>query len=174
VVSGIVSRFHPSIDVVAASDLPFMDMRRVAQGLQLLGNPKRPVAIAARVADEDIGHALSLSTLVIVQRFGGDIFGPRSGRFNPAAPLGEAGLVSCQNGPPILSRRSHIGRAFLAKMTISGHFPIISRFARLFSRFGPKKFPVPPPREFSSKPLILRRFFEPKRCLCGEIPIFSR
>jgi hypothetical protein len=90
VVSGIVSRFHPSVDVVTAFDLPFVNMRRVAEGLQLLGNPKRPVAIAARVADEDIGHALSLSTLVIVQRFGGDIFGPRSGRFNPAAPLGEA------------------------------------------------------------------------------------
>ena len=55
-VSGIVSRFHPSVDVVTAFDLPFVNMRRVAEGLQLLGNPEGPVAVAAGVADEDVGQ----------------------------------------------------------------------------------------------------------------------
>jgi len=31
-------------------------MRRVAEGLQLLGNPEGPVAVAAGVADEDVGQ----------------------------------------------------------------------------------------------------------------------
>ena len=34
-----------------------MDMRDVAKFLQLPANPKRPVAVAARIADENIRHA---------------------------------------------------------------------------------------------------------------------
>jgi hypothetical protein len=54
-----MARFHPGIDVLAALDLPFMDVRRVAQRFELLGDPERPVPVAARIADEDIGHARS-------------------------------------------------------------------------------------------------------------------
>ena len=47
-VGGVVAGLHPGIDVVAAGDLPVMDMRRVAERLELTGDPERPVAIAAR------------------------------------------------------------------------------------------------------------------------------
>jgi hypothetical protein len=56
-VGGVMALFHPGTDVVAALDLPFVDARRVAERLQLLGNPKRPVAIARCIADENIRHA---------------------------------------------------------------------------------------------------------------------
>jgi hypothetical protein len=36
--------------------LKLMDMRRVAERLQLLGDPEGPVTVAARVADENVGH----------------------------------------------------------------------------------------------------------------------
>ena len=57
VVGGVVALLHPGIDVVAALDLPFVHVRRVAERFQLLGDPVRPVAVAAGIADENIGHA---------------------------------------------------------------------------------------------------------------------
>ena len=60
-VGGVVARLHPSIDVVAALDLPFVDVRRVAERFQFLGDPKRPVAVAAGIADEDVRHAHRLA-----------------------------------------------------------------------------------------------------------------
>jgi hypothetical protein len=48
--------FHPGVDILAAADLPFVDVRGVAEFRQLGGKPKRPVAIALRIADEDIAH----------------------------------------------------------------------------------------------------------------------
>jgi hypothetical protein len=33
----------------------------MTKSFQLLGNPERPVAVAARVADENIGHAAKLA-----------------------------------------------------------------------------------------------------------------
>ena len=50
-------RFHPSCDVTPGPDFPFMDMWRVAESLEFVADPGRPVAVAARVADENIGHA---------------------------------------------------------------------------------------------------------------------
>src|SRR5215470_1526495 len=50
-------RFHPSRDVTPGRDFPFMDTGRVAECLEFVADPERPVAVAARVADENIGHA---------------------------------------------------------------------------------------------------------------------
>src|SRR5262249_45683374 len=50
-------RFHPGRDVTPGRDLPFMDTWRVAESLEFVADPERPVAVAARVADENIGHA---------------------------------------------------------------------------------------------------------------------
>jgi hypothetical protein len=56
-VGGVVASLHPGVDIVAGVDFPLMDVRAVAEILQLLGEPERPVAIALRIADEDVGHA---------------------------------------------------------------------------------------------------------------------
>ena len=45
-IGGVVALLHPGVDVVAALDLPFMNVRDMAERLQLLGDPERPVAIA--------------------------------------------------------------------------------------------------------------------------------
>ncbi len=55
-VGGVVALLHPGVDVVAALDLPFVDVRRMPERLELLGDPERPVAVARRIADEDIRH----------------------------------------------------------------------------------------------------------------------
>ena len=55
-VGGVVALFHPFVDVVPALDLEIMDVRRVAERLQLLGDPEGPVAVGAGVADEDVGQ----------------------------------------------------------------------------------------------------------------------
>ena len=47
VVGGVVALLHPGVDVVAALDLPLVDVRRVPERLELLGDPERPVAVAA-------------------------------------------------------------------------------------------------------------------------------
>jgi len=55
---GVMALLHPGINVIAAPDLPFVDMWRVAESLQLLGDPECPVAVATRVADKNIRHAI--------------------------------------------------------------------------------------------------------------------
>src|SRR5262249_44616076 len=50
-------RFHPSRDVTPGRDFPFMDTAHVAESLEFVADPERPVAVAARVADENVGHA---------------------------------------------------------------------------------------------------------------------
>ena len=45
-IGGIVALLHPGVDVVAALDLPFMNVRDMAERLQLLGDPERPVTVA--------------------------------------------------------------------------------------------------------------------------------
>src|SRR5262249_42634115 len=62
-IGGIVPLLHPGIDVVAALDLPFVDVRRVAESAGFVRDPERPVAIASRVTDEDVGHGLPLNWL---------------------------------------------------------------------------------------------------------------
>jgi hypothetical protein len=59
-------RLHPSIDVVAALDLPFVDVRRIPELLQLGGQPERPVAIALGIADEDVRHVPCLGPLRLI------------------------------------------------------------------------------------------------------------
>ena len=66
-------RFHPAVDIFAAVDLPFVDVRGVAERLQLLRDPERPVAIALRIADEEIVHARMIAA-------GEGGFKPRIGR----------------------------------------------------------------------------------------------
>jgi len=51
---------HPGGDIAPSVDLPFMDMRYVAELLQLLADPESPIPIAAGIADEDIGHGATL------------------------------------------------------------------------------------------------------------------
>ena len=53
-VSAVVTLLHPSGDVAAGGNLPFMDMRGMAELLQLLSDPERPVAVDPRIADEDV------------------------------------------------------------------------------------------------------------------------
>jgi hypothetical protein len=52
----IVVLFHPAVDVIAALDLPIVDMRYVAESFKFTPDPKRPLAIVARIADENIDH----------------------------------------------------------------------------------------------------------------------
>jgi hypothetical protein len=59
IVDRIETRFHPAIDVLTCLDLPFMDTRRMAERLQLVPDPKGPVSVARRIADENIRHAPS-------------------------------------------------------------------------------------------------------------------
>ena len=56
VVGVAVALLHPCRDVAAGRNLPFVDMWRMAERLQLLADPKRPVPVAAGIADEDIRH----------------------------------------------------------------------------------------------------------------------
>jgi hypothetical protein len=56
-VGGVMALLHPGIDVFTRPDLPFVNVSRVAERIQLLGDPERPVAVARRVADEIVGHA---------------------------------------------------------------------------------------------------------------------
>ena len=56
VIGGVVARLHPGVDVVAALDLPFVDVGRVGEGLELLADPLRPVAVAAGIGDEIVRH----------------------------------------------------------------------------------------------------------------------
>src|SRR5262245_28155924 len=53
-----VTLLHPSVNVVAALDLPLVNMRGVAKRIQLLGDPKSPISIAASVAYENVGHGV--------------------------------------------------------------------------------------------------------------------
>src|SRR5712671_1635556 len=57
VIRCMMPRFHPSRDVTPGRDFPFMDTWRVAESLEFVADPERPVAVATRVADENIGHA---------------------------------------------------------------------------------------------------------------------
>jgi hypothetical protein len=57
-VGRVVPGLHPGVDVIAGADLPFMHIGFVAKRLQLLGDPHRPVVVAAGVADKNIGHGL--------------------------------------------------------------------------------------------------------------------
>src|SRR5258705_8322035 len=50
-------RFHPSRDFTPGRDCPSMDTWRAAESLEFVAAPERPVAVVARVADENIGHA---------------------------------------------------------------------------------------------------------------------
>ena len=59
VVGGVVALLHPAVDVAAALDLPFVDMRRVAERFQLRADPMRPLAVAVGIADEYIRHSPS-------------------------------------------------------------------------------------------------------------------
>src|ERR1700758_4367399 len=53
---------HPRCDIATAGDFPVVDMRCVAEGFELVADPVRPFAIAARVANENIGHAAALAS----------------------------------------------------------------------------------------------------------------
>jgi hypothetical protein len=57
VVGVIVAFLHPCCDIRPARNLPFVDVPYVAEFLQLLADPERPVSVAACVADENVGHA---------------------------------------------------------------------------------------------------------------------
>ena len=47
---------HASHDVVAGTDLRFMHMLGMPERAEFLGDPVRPSAVGAGVADEDCGH----------------------------------------------------------------------------------------------------------------------
>ena len=50
-VCGVVPLFHPSRDIAATRDFPLMNACFMTQSLELMPNPKSPVAVAARIAD---------------------------------------------------------------------------------------------------------------------------
>src|SRR5438105_11640697 len=53
---------HPGVDILAAFDLPFVDVRLVAERFQLLADPLRKIMIALRIADEEIGHSVMIGS----------------------------------------------------------------------------------------------------------------
>src|SRR5271166_3252638 len=57
VMGRIDAGLDPAVDILAASNLPFVDVRGLTHRLQLLADPLRPLAIALGVADKVIGHA---------------------------------------------------------------------------------------------------------------------
>ena len=57
VVGSVTPLLHPRCDVATAGDFPVVDTWCVAEGFELMADPVRPLAIAARIADENIGHA---------------------------------------------------------------------------------------------------------------------
>ena len=59
----LVPLLHPLHDVAAGGDFPIMNMRRMAEPFEFVPDPKRPIAITARIADENIGHAPVLAVV---------------------------------------------------------------------------------------------------------------
>jgi hypothetical protein len=87
VVEGVVMRLHPGADVTAGVDPPSVDVRFVTERLLLLGDPEHPIAIALRIADEDLGH--------------GEMIGSGEGGFKPR--IGRGGLSSRRLGAEVTS-----------------------------------------------------------------------
>jgi hypothetical protein len=56
-VGRVVALLHPAVDVTAALDLPFVDVWRMAERLQLRADPMRPLAVAVGIADEYVRHS---------------------------------------------------------------------------------------------------------------------
>jgi hypothetical protein len=56
VVGRVVVGLYPGHDVVAGLDLPLMDMGGMAEAVQVLGDPVRPLPVRAGVADEVSCH----------------------------------------------------------------------------------------------------------------------
>jgi hypothetical protein len=50
-VGSVVPLFHPSRDIATTRDFPLMNACFMTQSLELMPNPKSPVAVAARIAD---------------------------------------------------------------------------------------------------------------------------
>src|SRR5262249_15221339 len=98
--------FHPSRDVTPGRDFPFMDMWRVAESLEFVADPERPVAVAARVADENIGHAAKLRSGTVQQRQG--VFWLWFARY--ARPM-RAGMSECR----LRCKRTLDGRQIAAR-----------------------------------------------------------
>ncbi len=57
VIRFVVALLHPCRDIPACGNLPLMDTSDMAERLELLPDPKRPVPVAAGIADENIRHA---------------------------------------------------------------------------------------------------------------------
>ncbi len=95
VIGRLVTHLHPGIDVVAALDLPFVDVRRVTESLEFLGDPVRPFTVGTRVGDEIIGHG------PIKTRGAGGSKGCRAARWAGAGDWNRAG-----NDEERLRRRS--------------------------------------------------------------------
>src|ERR1700688_2026655 len=49
---------HPFYDVSAGPEFPIGNMRDMPERFQFMSNPERPIAVACRIADKDIRHAL--------------------------------------------------------------------------------------------------------------------
>jgi hypothetical protein len=117
-------------------------MRRVAEGLQLLGDPKRSVAIAARVADEDIGHALPSRRSRYVRYCGNDILGVAAGEFKPSG----TGRRKWRPGALAKLGRAHHLDVFISKNSSFVKMAIasVSRFFPVYLDYFPvwaEKFP---------------------------------
>jgi hypothetical protein len=63
VVGCLVPLLHPLHNVAAGGDFPIMNMRRMAEPFEFVPDPKRLIAITARIADENIGHAPVLAVV---------------------------------------------------------------------------------------------------------------
>ena len=83
----VVTLLHPSRDVAAAGDFPFMDVRHMTELFELLPDPECPVLVARRITDENIGHAHPLAgplSAIAVARI---IAASRAERKSARAPL---------------------------------------------------------------------------------------
>jgi hypothetical protein len=55
-IRSMVARLHPRHDVTATTDFPIMNSGLVPKRFKLIPDPKCPLAITLRIAEEDFGH----------------------------------------------------------------------------------------------------------------------
>jgi hypothetical protein len=63
VVGSPMALLHPFHNVATGGDFPVMNVRGVAERFEFVPDPKRPIAITPRIADENIGHAAVLAVV---------------------------------------------------------------------------------------------------------------
>jgi hypothetical protein len=61
VIGGSMALLHPFHNVATGGNFSFMNVRGVAERFEFVPDPKRPIAITARIANQNIGQATALA-----------------------------------------------------------------------------------------------------------------